>query len=136
MSGSILYFHHIISLIQFGSIHLKLKKSYDDLMANKCNVCPGEMNTVGYYSTKVSDEPVTYYMKTTATKPFCINSGTPLGWFWRNNSVKWWKFENKKMRFRKKQNLIWNRIHRGDDWASYVIYNTFLCVFIKRSIKL
>ena len=47
------------------------KKSYDDLLANKCNVCPGEMNTIGYYSTKVSDHPVTYYTKTTAKEPFC-----------------------------------------------------------------
>ena len=47
------------------------KKSYDDLMADKCNVCPGEMNTIGYYSTKVSDHPVTYYTKTTAKEPFC-----------------------------------------------------------------
>ena len=37
------------------------------------------MNTVGYFSTKVSEEPVTYYLKTTASEPFCINDGTPMG---------------------------------------------------------
>ena len=40
-------------------------------MADKCNVCPGEMNTIGYHSTKVSDHQVTYYTKTTANEPFC-----------------------------------------------------------------
>ena len=55
------------------------KKSYDDLLANKCNDCGDEMNTVGYFSTKVSEEPVTYYLKTTASEPFCINDGTPMG---------------------------------------------------------
>jgi len=54
-------------------------KSYDDLLENKCNECGDEMNTVGYFSTKVSEEPVTYYLKTTASEPFCINDGTPLG---------------------------------------------------------
>ena len=48
------------------------KKSYDDMMANKCNICPGKHNTVGYHSTKISDEPVKYYLPTTAKKPYCI----------------------------------------------------------------
>lgn len=42
------------------------------MMANKCNICPGKHNTVGYHSTKISDEPVKYYLPTTAKKPYCI----------------------------------------------------------------
>ena len=42
------------------------------MIANKCNICPGKHNTVGYHSTKISDEPVKYYLPTTDEEPFCI----------------------------------------------------------------
>ena len=45
-------------------------QSYDDLMNEMCDFCISQ-NTVGYWSVKKSEEPITYYIRTTDKAPYC-----------------------------------------------------------------
>jgi len=45
-------------------------QSYEDLINQQCDNCISQ-NTVGYWSVKKSNVPITYYMRTTDSKPYC-----------------------------------------------------------------
>jgi len=45
-------------------------QSYADLLSEQCDNCISQ-NTVGYWSIKKSEQPTTYYIRTTDKRPYC-----------------------------------------------------------------